>query len=308
MDSSIFLPVSKKLHFFQENNKIPHILFHGKTDYEKEHIVSTFIHKIYHFDRQQIKQNVIVVNCSGKGIKFIREEIKTFAKMHISGSSTQTPIPTFKTIVLVNADFLTEDAQSALRRSIELFSYNTRFFMIVENKYKMLKPILSRFCEIYIPPSCPNSSLLELSKTKRDVLASISKPMTTADFVHVSTRLYEQGLSSYDLVHYLAGLDQTLYCLRDSSGIFKDLSKNSTGGSVFLQNDHLTNEFHTDEIHSINSMNDKSSNEFHRITILFLFHKMKSEYRCEKLFMMTLLEIWNDPSRSFERLKNIACI
>lgn len=281
MDSSIFLPVSKKLHFFQENNKIPHILFHGKTDYEKEHIVSTFIHKIYHFDRQQIKQNVIVVNCSGKGIKFIREEIKTFAKMHISGSSTQTPIPTFKTIVLVNADFLTEDAQSALRRSIELFSYNTRFFMIVENKYKMLKPILSRFCEIYIPPSCPNSSLLELSKTKRDVLASISKPMTTADFVHVSTRLYEQGLSSYDLVHYLAGLDQ---------------------------NDHLTNEFHTDEIHSINSMNDKSSNEFHRITILFLFHKMKSEYRCEKLFMMTLLEIWNDPSRSFERLKNIACI
>ena len=105
--------------------------------------------------------------------------------------------------------------------------------------------------------------------------------MTTADFVHVSTRLYEQGLSSYDLVHYLAGLDQ---------------------------NDHLTNEFHTDEIHSINSMNDKSSNEFHRITILFLFHKMKSEYRCEKLFMMTLLEIWNDPSRSFERLKNIACI
>lgn len=281
MDSSIFLPVSKKLHFFQENNKIPHILFHGKTDYEKEHIVSTFIHKIYHFDRQQIKQNVIVVNCSGKGIKFIREEIKTFAKMHISGSSTQSPTPTFKTIVLVNADFLTEDAQSALRRSIELFSYNTRFFMIVENKYKMLKPILSRFCEIYIPPSCPNSSLLELSKTKRDVLASISKPMTTADFVHVSTRLYEQGLSSYDLVHYLAGLDQ---------------------------NDHLTNELHTDEIHSINSMNDKSSNEFHRITILFLFHKMKSEYRCEKLFMMTLLEIWNDPSRSFERLKNIACI
>lgn len=273
MDSTLFLPVSKKLHFFQENNKIPHILFHGKTDYEKEHIVSSFIHKIYHFDRQQIKQNVIVVNCSGKGIKFIREEIKTFAKMHISGSSTQEHTPTFKTIVLLNADFLTEDAQSALRRSIELFSYNTRFFMIVENKYKMLKPILSRFCEIYIP----NSSLLVNADasfgmsgggwTKAvgsgSVLDIIKRPMSTTDFVHVSTQLYEQGLSSYDLVHHLAGSS------------------------------------HTD---------DQSSNEFHRITLLFLFHKMKTEYRCEKLFMMTLLEIWNDPSRSFERLKNIACI
>ena len=43
------------------------------------------------------------------------------------------------------------DAQSALRRCIELFSHTTRFFIIVEDKYKLLKPILSRFCEIYIP-------------------------------------------------------------------------------------------------------------------------------------------------------------
>ena len=57
----------------------------------------------------------------------------------------------FKTIVLLNADHLTMDAQSALRRCIELFSHNTRFFIIVENKHKLLNPILSRFCEIYVP-------------------------------------------------------------------------------------------------------------------------------------------------------------
>ena len=57
----------------------------------------------------------------------------------------------FKSIILENADSLTNDAfQSALRRCIELFSHSTRFFIIVEDKYKLLKPILSRFCEIFI--------------------------------------------------------------------------------------------------------------------------------------------------------------
>ena len=42
----------------------------------------------------------------------------------------------------MNADKLTIDAQSALRRLIELFSHTTRFFIIIEDKYKLLKPIL----------------------------------------------------------------------------------------------------------------------------------------------------------------------
>ena len=88
------------------------------------------------------------VNCShGKGIKFIREELKCFAKTNIQFNNKIM----FKIIVLLNADNLTVDAQSALRRCIELFSSNTRFFIIVENKNRLLNPILSRFCEIYIP-------------------------------------------------------------------------------------------------------------------------------------------------------------
>jgi DNA polymerase III delta prime subunit len=54
------------------------------------------------------------------------------------------------------------DAQSALRRCIELYNHNTRFFIVVENKYKLLKPILSRFCEIYVP-----------SPIKQEILKSI---------------------------------------------------------------------------------------------------------------------------------------
>ena len=73
------------------------------------------------------------VNCShGKGIKFIREELKYFAKSQINSNGGDN----FKSILLINADKLTFDAQSAIRRCIELFSYNTRFFIVVEDKYK----------------------------------------------------------------------------------------------------------------------------------------------------------------------------
>ena len=60
------------------------------------------------------------------------------------------------------------DAQSALRRCIELFSHNTRFFIIVEDKYKLLRPILSRFCEIYISETLYNGMSLNLYKYNLD--------------------------------------------------------------------------------------------------------------------------------------------
>ncbi len=140
--------IKNKLNYFHEMHKIPNILFHGPTGSGKRTIVNDFIHKIYDNKREIIKSFVMYVNCShGKGIKFIREELKFFAKTHINSNGGNT----FKSVVLLNADKLTLDAQSALRRCIELFSHNTRFFIIAEDKYNLMKPILSRFCEIYIP-------------------------------------------------------------------------------------------------------------------------------------------------------------
>jgi hypothetical protein len=137
----------EKLNYFHEIHKIPNIIFHGPTGSGKKTIVNNFINLIYNNDRLKIKTFVMYVNCAhGKGIKFIRDELKFFAKTHINSNGGDI----FKSIILLNADKLTIDAQSALRRCIELFSHNTRFFIIVDDKYKLLKPILSRFCEIYV--------------------------------------------------------------------------------------------------------------------------------------------------------------
>ena len=145
-----------KLDFFIQNKKIPHLLFYGNSGSGKRTIVNNFIKKIYGNDNNKIKSNVMFVNCAhGKGIKFIREDLKFFAMTNIKLNDGSN----FKTIVLLNGSFLTIDAQSALRRCIELFSYNTRFFMIVENKNKILNPILSRFCEIYISDIINNQNI-----------------------------------------------------------------------------------------------------------------------------------------------------
>jgi GTPase SAR1 family protein len=223
-----------KLDFFHQNNKIPHIIFHGTSGSGKRTIVDQFLHKIYKNDKHKIKTNVMVVNCAqGKGIKFIREELKFFAKTNIQSNNGVI----FKTIVLINADYLTIDAQSALRRCIELFSYNTRFFIIVENKNKLLNPILSRFCEIYVPEYVENGKISNLHKysINRDFSIEMTeeqkqflniqmdnlllKTTNHKELVDVSTVLYEKGLSCLDLINWIElsdkidAVNKSTYCI-----------------------------------------------------------------------------------------------
>ena len=102
-----------RLNNFININQVPNILLHGPVGSGKRTIIFDFVNKLYNGKNDGL---VLYVECGyGKGIKFIREEVNYFAKTNCSGFL-------FKTIVLLNADKLTIDAQSALRRSIELFN------------------------------------------------------------------------------------------------------------------------------------------------------------------------------------------
>jgi len=145
---NIHQEIKTKLNEFYESNRIPHIIFNGPSGSGKQTLVQDFLKKVYRFNENMIKNNVMHVNCShGKGIKFIREDLKFFAKTNVQLNGGYY----FKSVVLLNADNLTIDAQSALRRCIEQYSKNTRFFIIVENKQGLLPPIISRFCNIFVP-------------------------------------------------------------------------------------------------------------------------------------------------------------
>ena len=77
--------IKKKLKYFIEIKKIPNIIFYGVSGCGKNTIVKQFIQDIYHNDKESIKNYVMEVNCAhGKGIRFIREELKFFAKTNIN--------------------------------------------------------------------------------------------------------------------------------------------------------------------------------------------------------------------------------
>ena len=170
MSLEIHNKVKNKLDFFISKNKIPHIIFYGPSGSGKRTILNKFIKDIYKNDKQKINQYVMYVNCAhSKGIRFIRDELKFFAKTNIHNKHNNL----FKSIVLFNADKLTIDAQSALRRCIEQFSHTTRFFILVENENRLLKPILSRFCNIYIPYPILNNTSISLHYHKKNISMKI---------------------------------------------------------------------------------------------------------------------------------------
>ena len=219
MSLHIHQSIKDKLDYFYKIHKIPNIIFHGPSGSGKRSIVNEFIDKIYDSDRTKIKSFVMYVNCShGKGIKFIREELKFFAKTHINSNGGNT----FKSIILQNADKLTMDAQSALRRCIELFSHNTRFFIIAEDKYNLMKPILSRFCEIYVPEPMIKGQIINLYKynlnqvfsmkdikahrldsLRKDILKSVNTKSSIQELIVFCKKLYEKGYSALDILSLL---------------------------------------------------------------------------------------------------------
>lgn len=139
----------------------PNLLVHSPQGGLAEQHVHRLLDAMYPPTAQSSRADyVLMADCAfGKGIQFVRDELVFFAKKAIPITAKL-----IKSIVLWNADKLTVDAQSALRRCIEVYSHSTRFFLVVENKYKLLKPILSRLCEIYVPGSSTHQSNLGVAQ------------------------------------------------------------------------------------------------------------------------------------------------
>lgn len=244
--------IVKKLDYFISIQKIPNIIFHGPSGSGKREIVNIFIKKIYNYDQDILKNNIMHVNCAhGKGIKFIREDLKFFAKTNINCLNGNF----FKSIILFNADKLTIDAQSALRRCIELFSHNTRFFIVVEDKYKLLKPILSRFCEIYVPLPIINNEYISLYKYNLDknlvnkkekmkrfkILIKIlqEKISNYLELFNLADKLYNKAYSGIDLIAYIEKMfpdNKNKYKLLITYQKFKKEFRNEKTCILFLLN------------------------------------------------------------------------
>lgn len=184
---------------FHKDGCVPNILFHGVSGSGKNTLMRWFVDLIYDGNKEHKQRYVMYVNCAfGKGIKFIRDSIKYFAKTNINLEGK------FKIIILGNADKLTCDAQSALRRCIEQFSYSTRFFMITSERHRLLKPIISRFSELHV-----SGGNMHVRHTPDPARAIIFHEMMTdlSDIDALTCRLYENAFSAVDLARYVEDED-----------------------------------------------------------------------------------------------------
>lgn len=217
LDLTIHNDIEKRLDYFYETKMVPNLLFYGKNGSGKKTIVTRFVNKIFP-DEEERSRYLLIMDCiHSSGIKSIREDLKFFSKTQIQENR-------FKVIVLLNADSLTVDAQSALRRCIETCSNTTRFFVVVESKVSVLRPLISRFCNIYVPLPKKNGryqSFYTIAKnesvqyirqqtTKKNYLKQYLKPYlessqetSLVQLVQISTELYDKGITSDYIEEYV---------------------------------------------------------------------------------------------------------
>lgn len=284
--------IKEKLKYFHSIHKIPNIIFNGPSGSGKSTLLNEFLTLIYDGDKDKMKEYIMYGNCAHeKGIKFIRDEIKFFAKTHIYSNSGDT----FKSIVLYNSDKLTIDAQSALRRCIESFSHNSRFFIVVEDKYKLLKPILSRFCEIYVPEPVVKGVPINLYRYNlqhtfklKDVKVSRNDwlkkelqkmfPVKTATATATATSTTTATATATNDEVDATSLHQLVTKLYEKSYNALDLMKLLQEGAFSLTQEK-------------------------QYELLVAFHKTKKEFRNEKLMMMFILQfVFLDKERCLDNL------
>ena len=115
---------------------MPHLMFSGSAGVGKTTTALCITRQIL---GNNIEGNLLELNASDeRGIGMVREKVKKF-----SGFAGLSDAP-FKIIILDEADEMTSDAQTALRRIIEDTAKICRFILIANNISKIIDPIQSR--------------------------------------------------------------------------------------------------------------------------------------------------------------------
>ncbi|MFA6064738.1 MAG: replication factor C small subunit [archaeon] len=131
--------ITNRLKSYVEKRNLPNMMFSGPAGTGKTSSAIALAKELF---GTNFEQNFLELNASDdRGIDVVRNTIKDFARTLAFDSD-------FKIIFLDECDALTQDAQQALRRTMEKYTKTCRFILSCNYSSKILEPIQSR-CVIY---------------------------------------------------------------------------------------------------------------------------------------------------------------
>jgi len=163
------------------NQDIPHLLLHGGAGGGKTTAAKLIT--------SNIDCDFIYINCSDEnGIETIRDKVKQFA--------SSATFRTLKIIVMDESDFISVNAQAALRNIIETFSKTTRFIFTCNYIERIIDPLQSRTSIYEISP--PSKG--EVAKRCVNILNEEGVEFNNGDLVQIINKTYPDIRKSLNLL------------------------------------------------------------------------------------------------------------
>ena len=200
------------------DQNLPHLIFYGPPGTGKTSTILAFAYEL--FGPKRFKERILELNASdNKGINFVRNDIKKFSEMMNGTADPDYPSPDFKIIILDEADSMTQDAQAALRASMEETSEKTKFCIICNYVNQIIDPIKSRCVQIQFKP-IPKSFLKEKLKS----IAINEKTQINNDIIDIIV-----DISDGDARNAINTLQHAVYLLKCNGKLTADDIYNITG-------------------------------------------------------------------------------
>ena len=130
--------LKSKVSVYLENGDVPHLLLFGRAGTGKTTLAKLIV--------SNIDCDYLYINASDENsVDVVREKVKNFA--------STLGFKDMKVIILDECDYITPNAQAALRNLMETFSKNCRFILTCNYVERIIDPIQSR-CQSFqiIPP------------------------------------------------------------------------------------------------------------------------------------------------------------